>query len=200
MQDFGDLIGAILFPFGAYFPGFTISAALMGFVYGIFLYKKPGKEIKDFKFILRLIISSIIVLIGIKIFLESVFLNVLYGKAYLAVVASRFVTQLILLPIQVIVIFFLEKALRPFVNKYLYKEEKIGIDEYLDTFDKFTKDPNLDAMKYIMEKFDSPHKKLKFIHVAGTNGKGSICEMLSNILKDTEYKVRKIYISTFNKI
>ena len=51
-----------------------------------------------------------------------------------------------------------------------------------------------------MEKFDSPHKKLKFIHVAGTNGKGSICEMLSNILKDTEYKVRKIYISTFNKI
>lgn len=189
-----------MFPFGAYFPGFTISAALMGFVYGVFLYKKPGKEVKDFKFIIRLIISSLIVLIGIKIFLESVFLNVLYGKAYFAVVASRFVTQLILLPIQVIVIFLLDKALRPFVNKYLYKEEKIGIDEYLDTFDKFTKDPNLDAMKYIMEKFDSPHKKLKFIHVAGTNGKGSICEMLANVLNNTEYKVRKIHISTSNKI
>ncbi len=172
----------------------------MGFVYGILLYKKPGKEIKDFKFILKLIISSVIVLIGIKIFLESVFLNIIYGKAYFVVVASRVVTQVILLPIQVIVIFFLEKTLRPFVNKYLYKEEKMDIEEYLDTFDKFTKDPNLDAMKYIMEQFNSPHKKLKFIHVAGTNGKGSICEMLSSILEDTEYKVRKIHISTFNKI
>ena len=49
----GDLIGALLFPFGAYFPGFTISAAMMGFVYGIFLHKKPGEERKDFKFLIQ---------------------------------------------------------------------------------------------------------------------------------------------------
>jgi len=36
----GDLIGAILFPFGAYFPGFTLSAIISGFIYGIFLYDK----------------------------------------------------------------------------------------------------------------------------------------------------------------
>lgn len=188
---YGDLIGAILFPFGAYFPGFTISAGLMGFVYGIFLHKKPGEQRKDFKFIIQLVISSVIVLGGIKILLESVFLNVLYGKAYLAVIASRFVTQLIMLPLQVIIIFILEKGLRPYINKYLYNEEKLTIDEYLNTFDKFTKDPNLNAMKFLMERFNSPEKKLKFIHVAGTNGKGSICEMLSSILNNTEYKVGK---------
>ena len=33
----GDLIGAILFPFGPYFPGFTLSAAISGTIYGIFL-------------------------------------------------------------------------------------------------------------------------------------------------------------------
>lgn len=187
----GDLIGAILFPFGAYFPGFTISAAMMGLVYGIFLYKKPGEERKDFKFIIQLTISSIIVLGGIKILLESVFLNVLYGKAYFAVIASRFTTQAIMLPVQVITIFLLERALRLFVKKYLYKEEKMTISEYLDTFDKFTKNPNLDAMKYIMEKFDHPEKQTKFIHVSGTNGKGSICEMLANILNKTEYKLGK---------
>jgi len=187
----GDLIGALLFPFGAYFPGFTISAGLMGFVYGIFLYKKPQEEIKDFKYILKLIISSIIVLFGIKIFIESVFLNILYGKAYFEVVLSRLVTQTIMLPVQVISIFLLEKSLRPFVLKYLYKEERITIDDYLSTFDKFTKDPNLDAMKYIMEKFDHPEDKVKFIHVAGTNGKGSIVEMLASILNNTEYKVGK---------
>ncbi len=194
----GDLIGALLFPFGPYFPGFTISAGLMGLIYGIFLYKKPEKEIKDFKFILNLILSSIIVLFGIKIFVESAFLNILYGKAYFAVVASRLVTQTIMLPIQVIIVFLLEKSLRPFAKKYLYKEERITIDEYLSTFDKFTKDPNLDAMKYIMEKFDHPERKLRFIHIAGTNGKGSIAEMTASILNNTEYKVREIYISTFN--
>lgn len=187
----GDLIGAILFPFGPYFPGFTISAALMGLVYGIFLYKKPGEERKDFKFIIQLIISSVIVLGVIKILLEAAFLNVLYGKAYFAVIASRFATEAIMLPIQVVTIFLLEKALRPFAKKYLYREEEIGIDEYLDTFDKFTKDPNLDAMKYIMGKFNNPEKQTKFIHVSGTNGKGSICEMLSSILNNTEYKVGK---------
>jgi len=36
-----DLIGALLFPFGAYFPGFTLTCALMGICYGKFLYGKP---------------------------------------------------------------------------------------------------------------------------------------------------------------
>ena len=183
----GDLIGAILFPFGAYFPGFTISSVIIGFIYGMLLYKKPEENRKDLKFIIQLIISSIIVLGGIKILLESVFLNVLYGKAYLAIVASRVVTELIMIPVQVVTMFVLEKALRPFAKKYLYKEEKISIDEYLETFDKFTKDPNLDAMKYIMEKFNNPEKQTKFVHVSGTNGKGSICEMLAKVLDNTEY-------------
>ena len=33
----GDLVGAILFPIGAYFPGFTLTAFLTGLVYGLFL-------------------------------------------------------------------------------------------------------------------------------------------------------------------
>lgn len=163
----------------------------MGLVYGLFLYKKPGKEKSDFKFIISLVISSLIVLVGIKIFVEAAFLNILYGKAYFAVVASRVVTECVMLPIQVITIFFLEKSLRPFAIKYLYKERRITIDEYLNTFDKFTKDPNLDAMKYLMEKFDHPEKKVKFIHIAGTNGKGSISEMLASIFNNTKYKVGK---------
>ena len=39
----GDLIGALLFPFGSYFVGFTITAALSGLVYGLCLYSKNGK-------------------------------------------------------------------------------------------------------------------------------------------------------------
>lgn len=74
------------------------------------------------------------------------------------------------------------------------------IEEYLFKFENITNYPSLDAMKYFMEEFENPHKKTKFIHVAGTNGKGSVCEMISNILINAGYKVRKIYISSFNKI
>lgn len=61
--------------------------------------------------------------------------------------------------------------------------------EYLSTFYKGTKGPTLDAIKYFMEELDHPEKSLKIIHVAGTNGKGSVCEMLSTVLESQGYKV-----------
>ena len=65
------------------------------------------------------------------------------------------------------------------------------VEEYLKRFDSVTKDPSLDAMEYFMKEFDNPHKKTKFIHIAGTNGKGSVCEMINNILINAGYKVGK---------
>ena len=70
----------------------------------------------------------------------------------------------------------------------------MDIEEYLKRFDAVTKDPTLDAMEYFMKEFDNPHKKTKFIHIAGTNGKGSVCEMINNILVNAGYTVGK-YIS-----
>lgn len=70
----------------------------------------------------------------------------------------------------------------------------MNIEEYLKNLDAVTKDPSLEAMEYFMKEFDNPHKKTKFIHVAGTNGKGSVCEMINNILVNAGYTVGK-YIS-----
>lgn len=67
----------------------------------------------------------------------------------------------------------------------------MNIEEYLSHFDKFTKDPTLKAMEFIMEKFDNPHKKIKCVHIAGTNGKGSVAEMLNNCAIKAGYKVGK---------
>ena len=67
----------------------------------------------------------------------------------------------------------------------------MDINEYLKRFDKFTKDPTLEAMYFLLEKFDNPQNKVKIIHVAGTNGKGSVCEMLNRILVDLKYTVGK---------
>lgn len=71
------------------------------------------------------------------------------------------------------------------------------LDDFLSKFIQTTDFPTLDAMKYLMKNLGSPENDLKFIHIAGTNGKGSICEMLNNILMISNYKVRKIYLTSF---
>jgi len=49
--------------------------------------------------------------------------------------------------------------------------------------------PTLTNSWKIMELLDSPQKKVKCIHVAGSNGKGSTCSMLASILTESGYKV-----------
>lgn len=118
----GDFIGAILFPFGSYFPGFTISAAITGFIYGIFLKRDYEKEINNKKFLINLILSSVLCLIIDGIFLKSLWLNILYGEAFLVLVSSRTIAELIKIPIQVTTIFALDKVTRSFVKKYLLED------------------------------------------------------------------------------
>ena len=74
------------------------------------------------------------------------------------------------------------------------------IEEYLKKFATITRKPTLDAMKHFMAEFGNPDKKTKFIHIAGTNGKGSVCEMINNILVNAGYKVRKVHFATFDKL
>ena len=117
----GDLIGAILFPFGTYFPGFTLSAGLSGFIYGIFLYQNSS-DIPQWKFILKLILSSLLDLGIVNIFIKSLWLHILYQEAYATILTTRIVAQVGMFPIQVIVIFSLEKFTRPYVKKYLKED------------------------------------------------------------------------------
>lgn len=114
----GDLIGAILFPFGPYFPGFTLSATISGMIYGIFLYNK-GIQLENKELVIRLIFSSVLVLFGVNIFITSIWIHILYGQAYAVVMASRIVTQIIMLPVQVITVYVIENYTRPLINTYL---------------------------------------------------------------------------------
>ena len=66
-----------------------------------------------------------------------------------------------------------------------------NIEEYLKQFFGGIKDPSLKAMKYFINKFNNFEEKMKFIHIAGTNGKGSCTEIISNILIKQGYKVGK---------
>lgn len=54
----------------------------------------------------------------------------------------------------------------------------------------------LDRTRELMEKLGNPEKKLKFIHIAGTNGKGSTAAMTASILEAAGYRVG-LYVSPF---
>ncbi|PTY81311.1 bifunctional folylpolyglutamate synthase/dihydrofolate synthase [Heyndrickxia sporothermodurans] len=67
---------------------------------------------------------------------------------------------------------------------------------------KFGIKPGLERMEWMMKKLGSPEKKLKVIHIGGTNGKGSTVTYLRSILNEAGYRVGTFtspYIETFNE-
>ena len=68
--------------------------------------------------------------------------------------------------------------------------------EYIANFPRFKKEPSLEEMKMLLEELGDPHKKLRSINVAGTNGKGSTVAMLASVLSTAGYKTG-IYISPY---
>ena len=79
----------------------------------------------------------------------------------------------------------------------------MNVEQYMDNLVKGSKNPSLNGMKYFMKEYDNFEKKMKFIHIAGTNGKGSCVEMISNILKCQGYKVGRFispHLITYNEM
>jgi len=66
--------------------------------------------------------------------------------------------------------------------------------DLIDTTVKFGCKPGLERTEKLLELLGNPHKKLRVIHVAGTNGKGSTAAMLASILSSAGYRTG-MYIS-----
>lgn len=66
--------------------------------------------------------------------------------------------------------------------------------EYMEGVSWLGSKPGLKRISELLERLGSPQKSLKFVHVAGTNGKGSVCAMLRSILSAAGYKTG-LYIS-----
>ena len=61
--------------------------------------------------------------------------------------------------------------------------------DWLYSLEVFGTKLGLGPITELLIKLDNPEANLKCIHVAGTNGKGSVCSMLASILKEAGYKV-----------
>ncbi|MBE5819023.1 MAG: bifunctional folylpolyglutamate synthase/dihydrofolate synthase [Clostridiales bacterium] len=61
--------------------------------------------------------------------------------------------------------------------------------DYIKSTGKFGSRPGLEVISCLLDKMGSPHKKIKCVHVAGTNGKGSTSSYVSNVLRECGLKV-----------
>ena len=62
--------------------------------------------------------------------------------------------------------------------------------------------PGLDRIRTLLEALGNPHQKLQFVHIAGTNGKGSTAAMVDSCLRAAGYKVGMFtspFINRFNE-
>ncbi len=73
---------------------------------------------------------------------------------------------------------------------------------YIHNVEWYGKKLGLHRMLWLLDRMGNPHRELKFVHVAGTNGKGSTCSMISSVLKEAGYKTGMFtspYIHVFNE-
>lgn len=75
---------------------------------------------------------------------------------------------------------------QPVVGSMQSYEEAV---EWINSLIPFGIRPGLERIEQLMESLNNPHRRLKFIHVAGTNGKGSVCAYLSHVLRKGNYDV-----------
>lgn len=68
--------------------------------------------------------------------------------------------------------------------------------EYIHSLNRFGIKPGLERITLLLELLGNPQKQLQCVHVAGTNGKGSVCSMLAEVLKASGKKTG-LFISPF---
>lgn len=66
----------------------------------------------------------------------------------------------------------------------------------IHSLDKFGSRPGLDRIQKLLDILGNPQDKLRFVHVAGTNGKGSVCRIISSVLTDAGYRTG-LFISPY---
>ncbi len=99
----GDILGVFFFPSGGYIPGITVCAFLSGWVFGMFMYKKTPS-------LLRTSLAAVIICIFNNGILKSLWLYLaLPGYTFWAILVPRMITNLIILPIQIALVYLLWK-------------------------------------------------------------------------------------------
>ena len=99
----GDFMGAILFPIGAYFPGFTLTCFLTGILLGVLLHKK--------RTIPRILGAVLINELILGLLVNTLWISILYGSPFVPLMATRMIQCGIMIPVEFVVMYAMSKML-----------------------------------------------------------------------------------------
>jgi len=98
-----------MFPIGPYFPGFTLTAALTGLVWGVFLHKRQTMaRIGGAVAVNQLVLSLL---------LNTLWISVLYDSLYVPLFLTRTISTAVMVTVQVVTIGLMTKVLGHFGKK-----------------------------------------------------------------------------------
>lgn len=101
-----DIVGAVLFPQGAFYFGYTLSAMLAALVYSLFLW---GRKVK----ISSLLLSKLIVNVCVNALLGSCWNHHILGSRYMIYFSSSVVKNLLLYPLEMYLLVLLFRGILP---------------------------------------------------------------------------------------
>ncbi len=104
----GDFIGAMLFPFGPFFPGYTATAFLMGWWYGKILEKDHGK--------VRIILAVIPAEIVCSLILNTLWTSIVFGSSYIGLFSTRMLQFAIMSILKILTIAIMSRYVSYFKN------------------------------------------------------------------------------------
>ena len=105
-----DILEYLVSPTGAFFPGFTLSAALTGMIYGAFLYRRRLT-------VWSVLIPEILVRVFVNLFLNTLWLTILYGEGFFVLLPSRVLSNVIQIPFETALIYVVLQAVSRIAGK-----------------------------------------------------------------------------------
>ena len=99
MAAVADIIKYVVRPDGAFFVGFTLNEFLVGFIYGLFFYKCTKITF------IRCVVARFVIVFFINLFFTPLWLYILYGNAFWAMVSARLLKNALMFPIDVALLY-----------------------------------------------------------------------------------------------
>lgn len=101
-----DNVSFMLFPDGAYFPGYTLTAMAGSLIFSLLLYQQKVT-------ITRITIAKVLNNYLVNVLVGSLWSSMLYGKAYIVYFTSSIIKNTILLPIEIVLLTIVLNLLLP---------------------------------------------------------------------------------------
>ena len=103
-----DIIKYFLTPTGGFFPGFTLTAMLGGVIHGYILYRRRPT-------LARVFAAQLPVKVLLNCGLNTLWLQMLYGQGFMAILPGRIVSNAVMLPVDTLLYYIILQA----VDRYI---------------------------------------------------------------------------------